>query len=68
MGFRDNEVIYLGVLLTLLSILYYVGEYTVVTRDGHGPGGPRAGAGRAGPENPGPRAVRAETGLKIFIE
>ena len=28
----------------------------------------RAGAGRAGPENPGPRAVRAETGLKTFIE
>ena len=35
----------------------------VGTRDGHGPGRPRAGPGRAGPENPGPRAVRAETGL-----
>ena len=25
------------------------------------------GTGRAGPENPGPRALRAETGLKTFI-
>ena len=30
-------------------------------RDGNGPGRPRAG-----PENPGPRALRAETGLMIF--
>ena len=30
-------------------------------RDVNGPGGPRAG-----PENPGPRALRAETGLKWF--
>ena len=43
------------------------GHEMVTLRGGHGPGGPRAGAGRAGPENPGPRAVRAETGLKIFI-
>ena len=25
------------------------------------------GPGRAGPENPGPRALRAETGLMIFL-
>ena len=50
------------------SSLINLSNYTLGTRDGHGPGGPRAGAGRAGPENPGPRAVRAETGLKIFIE
>ena len=31
------------------------------SRDGNGPGRPRAG-----PENPGPRASRAQTGLKIF--
>ena len=53
--------------------LKYLEQYTLYSigiwiRDGHGPGGPRAGAGRAGPENPGPRAVRAETGLKFFIE
>ena len=33
----------------------------VLIRDGNGPGNPRAG-----PENPGPRALRAETGLIIF--
>ena len=33
-----------------------------------GTGRAARGAARAGPENPGPRAVRAETGLKIFIE
>ena len=26
-----------------------------------------AGPGRARPENPGPRAIRAETGLKTFL-
>ena len=35
--------------------------YTVYIRDGNGPGRPRAG-----PENPGPRALRAEMGLMIF--
>ena len=35
-------------------------EYVGI-RDGNGPGRPRAG-----PENPGPRALRAETGLMIF--
>ena len=38
----------------------------IATRDGNGPGRPRAGPGRAGPENPGPRASRAQTGLKFF--
>ena len=40
----------------------------VLSRDGNGQGGPRASAGRAGPgpENPGPRALRAQTGLKFF--
>ena len=33
----------------------------VDSRDGNGPGRPRAG-----PENPGPRASQAETGLKFF--
>ena len=35
--------------------------YLLVARDGNGPGRPRAG-----PENPGPRALRVETGLLIF--
>ena len=34
----------------------------VKIRDDNGPGRPRAG-----PENPGPRALWAETGLKLFI-
>ena len=29
--------------------------------------GPARGPKRAGPENPGPRALRAETGLMIFL-
>ena len=57
------------VLLVFEYSLQKLFEYirTIRIRDGHGPGGPRAGAGRAGPENPGPWAVRAETGLKFFI-
>ena len=38
----------------------------ICIRDGNGPGRPRAGPGRAGPENPRPRASRAKPGLKIF--
>ena len=48
-----------------IHIRYFCISY-VPTRDGNGPGRPRAGSGWAGPENPGPRALRAETGLKIF--
>ena len=39
---------------------------TVRSRDGKTRPGPLAETGRAGPENPGPRALRAETGLIIF--
>ena len=40
----------------------------VYVKDGKTGPGPRAETGRAGlgPENPGPRALRAETGLMIF--
>ena len=36
------------------------------SRDGKTRPGPRAGPGRAGPEDPGPRALRAETGRNGF--
>ena len=47
-----------------MSMLYATSLQRIlnnVIRDGNGPGRPRAG-----PENPGPRALRAETGLMIF--
>ena len=41
-------------------------DNTLETRDGKTRLGPPAETGRAWPENPGPRALRAETGLMIF--
>ena len=50
--------------LSYIFVIVYTPEsviYNINIRDGNGPGRPQAG-----PENPGPRALRAETGLKFF--
>ena len=41
-------------------------KYSTRNRDENWPAGERAGAGRAGPSKPGPRALRAQMGLKRF--
>ena len=38
----------------------------ILLRDGKTRPGPRVGPGRAGPEDPGPRGLRAETGINEF--
>ena len=63
-----NNLLYTVLGISLQGTVYcmhtelHVKRIYIIIRDGHGPGRPRAG-----PANPGPRAVRAETGLKIFI-
>ena len=51
---------------TLYSTNVMYTEIRVWIRDGNGPGRPRAGPGRAGPELPGPRAETGRNGPKDF--